>query len=278
MTALRAGKLAIGICLAVLLLAGCEPQGDKQSASRPAQSAPAAYQGAAGGPASGSEGRHLAISHQLSLQVPADKIQEVHQKHLAECRRLGCEVLSSSLDQSIKGHAQAHSAIRIAPQAFPAFEAVLFAPPAQVTLRTETAEDKTLPLLDIEKRLEVKTALRDRLTAMIRQPGQATITDLASIERQIADVQGDIEAATAQRDYLRTITDTVRVDIDYFGSSGTAGGVDFSPILDAFAGGLDTLIGSTASVIVFALVFLPWIPLVALTIWAIRRLRPRWKR
>jgi hypothetical protein len=277
MTALKASMLAIGICLASLFLPGCAPQGDNQSASRPAQSAPSAYQGAAGAPPSGTEVRHVAISHHFSLQVPGDKIQDVHQKHLAECRRLGCEVLSSSLDQSIKGHAQAHSAIRIAPQAFPAFEAVLFAPPAQVTLRTETAEDKTLPLLDIEKRLEVKTALRDRLTAMIRQPGQATIADLASIERQIADVQGDIEAATAQRDYLRTITDTVRVDIDYFGSSGTAGGVDFSPIVDAFAGGLDTLIGSTASVIVFALAFLPWIPLVALTIWAIRRARRRWK-
>lgn len=267
-------KLA-GICLAAILLAGCQPQGDNPSASTPGQQD--SYQIASAAPAGGSEGRRVAISHHISLQVPPDKIQQVHQKHLTECLRLGCDVLNTRLDQTLKGRTQAHSSIRIPPQAFPAFEAVLSAPPAQVTLRTEAAEDKTLPLLDIEKRLDVKTALRDRLTAMIRQPGQATITDLAAIERQIAEVQGDIETATAQRDYLRTITGTVRVDIDYFSNS-AVGGVDYSPIVDAFAGGVDTLIGSTANVIVFALAFLPWIPILLLGVWGFRRLRRRWRR
>jgi hypothetical protein len=46
----------------------------------------------------------------------------------------------------------------------------------------------------------------------------------------LAQAQGDIEATIAQRDYLRTITETVRVDITYDGRPGVVAGYDFSPI------------------------------------------------
>ncbi len=72
-------------------------------------------------------------------------------------------------------------------------------------------------MLDIDKRLEVKTALRDRLSAMLKDPSAKSAADLAAIEKELAQAQGDIEAAIAQRDYLRTITHTVRVDIAYDG-------------------------------------------------------------
>jgi hypothetical protein len=51
-------------------------------------------------------------------------------------------------------------------------------------------------------------------------------------------VQGTIESETAQRDYLHTITDTVKVDVNYNGLIQQAGPFDVSPIraaLDGFA-------------------------------------------
>jgi hypothetical protein len=215
--------------------------------------------------------KRVAVSYAFTLALPGSQIAEIQQQHLAKCRELGCEVLSTSLDQSTKGRAHAHSTVRLTPKAFPEFERTISAPPTEFIFRTETAEDKTLPLLDVEKRLEIKTALRDRLTAMIRDPGQKSAADLASIEREIAEVQGEIESAIAQLDHLRTITETVRVDINYSSISAKAGGVDFSPVADALTNGLDTLLRSAANVISFTIALIPWLPLILLAIWTIRR-------
>jgi hypothetical protein len=235
------------------------------------RSQPVAADGAAGS----SDQRRVASSYSFSLDLPGDQVAQIQQQHLAACRRLGCEVLSTSLNQAVKGKSNARSAVRLAPEAFPEFERSISAPPAEVVGRSETAEDKTLPLLDIEKRLEVKMALRDRLTAMIKDPGAKSAADIASIEKQIADVQGEIESAIAQRDYLRTLTQTVRVDISYFSLSAKAGGINLSPVADALTSGLDTFLQSTARVIAFAIAAIPWIPVILFVIWAIRRL---WRR
>lgn len=273
MAAIRIKTIAFLLPLLALLMTGCNAERTRTPHVPPA----ATYRATPIASTAPAEAKHIAVSHRFSLQAPADQIASLHQKHLDACRSLGCEVLSTSLDQTVRGSAQARTSVRIAPEAFPAFEKAISEAPAEVVVHTESAEDKSLPLLDLEKRLEAKTALRDRLTAMIRQPGQATITDLAAVERQIAEVQGDIEAATAQRDYLRTITETVRVDIDYSSISTRVAGINFSPVVEAISGGLDTFIGSAANVIVFSIATAPWIPLVLLAFWAIRRAMRRWR-
>ena len=54
--------------------------------------------------------------------------------------------------------------------------------------------------------------LRDRLSQILKQAG-TSVADLVAFEKQPADVQGTIESETARRDYLRTVTDTERVDL-----------------------------------------------------------------
>jgi hypothetical protein len=144
-----------------------------------------------------------------------------------------------------------------------------------VASHQETSEDKTLPLLDVEKRLEAKTALRDRLTALLKEPGQRPIGELAALEKQISDIQGEIESATAQRDYLKTITETIKVEVTYFGQPDTVAGIDFSPLRWAFSDSLVTLIGSAAQLVTFIAAALPWLPLFAFVFWLGRRWRRR---
>src|SRR5215467_8344397 len=175
------------------------------------------------------------------------------------------------LDRSAAGRITARSEVRIAPHAFVAFADVLAAPPARIVTHSETADDKTAPMLDVEKRLEVKSALRDRLAAMLREPGTKSPADLATIEKELAQVQGDIEALAAQRDYLRTVTETVRVNISYVGRAAQAAGVDLSPIFGAGRGIVETLVQSVAALISFLAAVVPWLPLVALLAWAGRR-------
>jgi len=268
--------LARTIALATIALGGCEQPPDNfapELALRTAAFAPAAPAAQAANAA----GQRLAITHTFSLRLPSQDVETVQRRDLAECIKLGCTVLNTQVDRSIQGRVNARISVRIAPDAFAAFAAIITAAPAEVVTRAESAEDKTIPLLDVEKRLAAKTALRDRLAAMLADPAPKTPAELVSIEKELSQAQGEIEAATAQRDYLRTITDTVRVDVNYMGRPALVGGVDFSPISNALDGFGRTLVASVGSLISFLAVAIPWLPLIALVIWAGRRTFRRWR-
>jgi uncharacterized protein DUF4349 len=221
--------------------------------------------------------RHIAVTRGFTLRLPSHEIAVVQQKHLAECARLGCTVLETRLDRQIEGRISGRASVRVAPDRYPDLVAVITAPPAEVATQFERAEDRTTAVLDVEKRLDVKTTLRDRLTAMLKDPGAKSAADLAAIEKELAQVQGDIEAAIAQRDYLRTLTETVRVDITYDGRSVVVAGYDFSPIKRAADGIGQTLISSIASLIVFLAAAVPWLPVIVLVVWGARWGLRRWR-
>ena len=125
-----------------------------------------------------------------------------------------------------------------------------------------------------------KVALRDRLMAMLKDVRATTTTDLLTVEKEITHVQADIEAATAQRDYLRTITETVRVDIGYSAVVAQQGAVDLyaAQFKQTFLQSARTLIGLLAGVVTLLVGVLPWIPLVIVLAWGARRVLGRWHR
>ena len=221
--------------------------------------------------------RHIAVTRSLALRMPANEVAAIQQKHLAECAKLGCTVLESYLNRLNDGRTSGRVSVRLTPDRYPDFAAVITAPPVEVVTQSERAEDMTVAVLDVDKRIEVKTALRDRLSTMLRDPATKSAADLAAIEKELAQAQGDIEAAIAQRDYLRTITETVRVDITYDGRPGVVGGYDLSPIKRAADGIGQTLITSLASLIITLTAAVPWLPLVVLLVWGIRRGLRRWR-
>jgi hypothetical protein len=275
MKLLEALKFVAALALAALLLAGCEKNegsGAPMAASRDSQ-AMALSADSATPQTNGT--RHIELTYAFTLSAPEKDVAALQQKHLTECRRLGCEVLSTSLDRFMRDSISAKVSIRIAPEKFPEFEQAISAPPVEVSYRNESAVDQTLPLIDAEKRLEVKILLRDRLTAMLREPGQKSPADMAEIERKIAEVQGEIESATARRDYLRTVTQTVRVDISYYSVSAKVSGVNFSPVAAAVRGAARTFTNSVAALIVFLVWIVPWLPFAALVFWIVRWLRRR---
>jgi hypothetical protein len=186
-------------------------------------------------------------------------------------------VLETRLDRLNEGRVTARASVRVAPDRYLAFADVITAPPAEVTTQSERAEDMTVAVLDVDKRLEVKAALRDRLVTMLKDPGTKSAADLAVIEKELAQTQGDIEAAIARRDYLRTITETVRVDITYDGRSVVVAGYDFSPIKRAVDGIGQMLITSVGSLILFLAAALPWLPVIAFVMWGVRWSLRRWR-
>lgn len=214
--------------------------------------------------------RQIALAHSFGIELPSSAVQETQQKNISECLAAGCSVLSTRLDRLPDGAVRAAIAVRIAPDRYQAFVSSVTAPPVRLISHVETAEDKTIPLLDVEKRLDAQVALRDRLAQMLKQAGTG-VADLVAVEKQLADVQGTIESETAQRDYLRTITDTVRVDVTYDGLIQQAGPFDISPIRTALDGFGHTVIGSLGEMINWIAYALPWLPLVVLAGWMVRR-------
>jgi hypothetical protein len=221
--------------------------------------------------------RRIAVTHRFSLRVPNAETEAIQQKHMAECTRLGCSILSTSVDRSNEGRINARATVRIKPESYDAFAALLASPPAQVTGHSQSGEDVTLPILDAEKRLEAKTVLRDRLTAMLRDQSAKTAADLVTIEKELAQVQGDIESIVAQRDSLRTRTDTMRIDISYAGAVGQYGSVDLTPIYQAARGINQTVVSSIAWLISSLAALVPWLPVIALFWWIARRVIRRWR-
>jgi|SRR5581483_7338658 len=218
----------------------------------------------------------LAITHRFTLRVPSAEIEAIQQRHLSECAKLGCTVLSTSTDRSNGSHANA--SVRIKPDSFDAFAAALGAAPARIIAHWQSAEDLTVPFLDVEKRLEAKTALRERLTAMLHDQNTKTVADLVAIEKELSQAQGEIETMTAQRDNLRRRTDTVRVDIAYVGTAAEVAGMDLTPIDQAVRGIGQTVVSSISWLIAFLAAVIPWLPVIAFLWWAGRRALRKWRQ
>jgi hypothetical protein len=280
---IRLAKVALGAAIAAsgLALADCSRSPSyyspqlAQRAAAPAPPRVLAFDGARAAPANTQA--KLAVTHTFALSMPSDQVEAVQRRDLGECQKLGCTVLTTSLQRGVQGSVYARTSLRISPQSFDAFAKALAAAPARVTSHAQTAEDKTIPLLDVEKRLEAKTALRDRLEAMLKDPATKTTADLLAIEKELAQIQGEIESATAQRDYLRTITDTVKVDISYDGIVAEVGGLDLGPLKRAASEFGDTVLVSLATLIYIFAALLPWLPVIFLLGWAIRRGFRRWR-
>jgi Domain of unknown function (DUF4349) len=263
------GVTAVGL----LALAACKREAPPLPYAA-APIAPAAMRSMAVGQAPDAANRRVAYTESFVVELPGDSVEATQQETLKKCLAAGCTVLNTRLDRLRNGVVEGSISVRIAPDRYQAFADTIVAPPARLVSHAETAEDKTIPLLDIEKRLDAQTALRDRLQKMLQQAG-TSVGDLVAVEKQLAEVQGTIESETAQRDYLRTITDTVKVDVSYNGLIQQAGPVDISPIrvaLDAF---VQTVIESFGEMIGLIAYALPWLPVAALAAWLLRRLLRR---
>jgi len=213
----------------------------------------------------------LATAHNFYLQLPSTEIEKVQQKHLEECAKIKCKVQTAGLDRSSEGRVSARTRLRLAPEAYAAFATILVAPPATLQNHSETTEDSSQPAIDIERRLQSKYALRDRLTAMLRDSAAKTAAEAVAIEKELAQVQSDIETAEAQREQIRNATETIRIDISYQGKAAQIAGLDLTPVTHVAKAAGQTLVSSVAMLVWFVIAAAPWLPLIALLLWGARR-------
>src|ERR1700681_2323561 len=117
--ALMTAVLALGACSAQPTGNVWQPISDTVAPLRFSQDRVGAGAAQAATPA------RIAVTHAFSLRMPSADVEAVQRRHLDDCARLGCMVLTTNLDRSNAGRTSARTSIRIRPDGFADFAKAL---------------------------------------------------------------------------------------------------------------------------------------------------------
>lgn len=259
------------IILAMLsAIVGCsrkeEPAGlGREAAPAAAMSAPAAPGQAA------AKRRTMAYEHLVRLDAAEDKVPGIHQSAEAACRAAvedQCEILESSLNTG--RHVNARLKFRAKPAGIQKLLAALGAQ-GNVVSHSTTAEDLAGPLADNDKKLEMLLDYRAKLEAL-RTRAASDIDALIKVNKELAQVQSEIEAASGEKARLnrRVDTEILMVDISPDHSQSF-----WRPIGDALTDFGGNLSHGVSSVVTGLAYLLPWGLTLGALVWVVRKL---WRR
>ncbi len=131
--------------------------------------------------------------------------------------------------------------------------------------------DVTEEFLDLEARIKTKKALEDQFLVIMRSANK--VADALEVQRQIAEVRGEIEQMEGRRRFLAnqaalsTITLALHTAAPVMLASSPKG--FWFQVRQAFANGVDTALGIVLGVIQFVLVLIPILVLIVLPLWLV---------
>jgi len=255
-----------------LSLAACSKGG--HAPAEPSPSMPQMVDAASGKTAAAPK-KFIALSHRLTMLLPADQLQPRSQALQAQCLQAGCEILS--VDTQTATHGQAARATMTARVPPAAFERFFAATQAQGTLLAHyaTAEDKTAQVIDVEARINNLEAFKGRILELLAKR-TASLKEALEAEQQLANTQAELDSIREQRRRLASETEMVRIEINLVTERGDGARTWSAPITSALKDAGSVLAASLGGLITFAVAVLPWALAGWLLLWIpIRRL---WRR
>ena len=256
------------ITFLVLLLSattGCSRHPMSVDKAALAQAAPAA--------ASGAARRTLAYQHSIQIDTQEDRVAAIHAAALAACREAAadlCTVLESH--GSTGRFASATLRLRARPAGIPKLIAAL-GRQADITEQSTSAEDLAAPLQDGEKKLAMLTAYRAQLEDLRHRAG-TDVDALIKVNRELAQVQSELEAAAGKQAYLMQRVETEILDISIRSEHNQSFWRPISHAASDFGGNLSQGVSGAITGVAY---LLPWVLIVAFVAWVVRRLW-RWRR
>ncbi len=217
-------------------------------------------------PASGVEQpaqKYLAERQFWVFELKEADIEARWKAHVALCTG-DCEVLNASVSKSTMAPVYANLQLRVAR----AEAAKLFAAmedPAIIERRVER-EDKTLQVVDADARIKNLSELRDRLRVLQTQY-KGSLKDLLETEKELARVQGELDAMTAQRKVLANETEKILLNADYRAKPTLGETGAFQPLVEAWRNMGRTFAQSLGSAMLFIVGALPWVVIVIPVLW-----------
>ena len=233
------------------------------------------------------QGPLLAYTYQTSLELPADILGGAHAAHVEACQNAGpatCQVIRAQVNNADGPRPSAYLQLRAAPDWIVEFRAGLETEAeelgGQVLSDQTSVEDLTTRIVDTAARVQAQTTLRDRLQQLL-ETRDGDLSDLLAVERELANVQADLDAQASVLAALRQRVDTSLLTLNYQAERQVVEPETFNPIGRAFKEMGDVFAESVASLILFLAGALPWlviaVPVISGVIIGFRRLLRRKK-
>lgn len=221
------------------------------------------------------EQKYLAERQHWVFELKEADIEKRWQSHLALCTG-NCEVLNATISKSTMSPVYANLQMRVprneASKLFAAMES-----PDVIERRVER-EDKTLQVVDVEARMKNLSELRDRLRVLQTQY-KGSLKDLLETEKELARVQGELDAMTAQRKVLANETEKILLNADYRPKPSLGETGAFQPLVEAWRNVGRTFAQSLGSAMLFLVGALPWVVIVIPVLWgAWKGLKALWAK
>lgn len=225
------------------------------------------------GSGQGAVQRHIELHHDIDVEVPAGKLEDLWQAQLKACQPPACEVVSASVNNPRETATMASLSLRIVPDRAEGLVSAL-EQTGRVTRHEMRQTDRTNEVVDYQARLANQKALRDRLRAMAA--GRIDkVRDLLDVERELARVQGEIDSLEGQIRATLAVTEKVSFEIRFLTPASISHPGTWSPVRAAWNHGGEIFAGSVAVMLYVIAGGLPWLIVLWLLVWAMRRL---WRR
>lgn len=251
-------------------LSACSQQGDQGYAYAPraeaaaGRVASAAYEADAASPAPpprpggdvANAGVMLAYSYSMSIEAPKAAIAPLAKAHEKACLDAGpavCQVMGSSVNSYGEDQVSAYLNLRAEPKWLAGFRGGVASDAEKaggaLTANTVSAEDLTQYIIDTSARLDAKKTLRERIKGLL-ETREGSLSDILAAERALAEVQGEIDAMTAQLDAAKARVAMSSLSISYTSDPETSVSM-WKPLSEAFQGFGRTSTQSLAEAVTF---------------------------
>jgi hypothetical protein len=227
----------------------------------------------------------IAYVYRYGLELPVDQVPALMTRHEQACVTAGpavCQVIGSETNRRGRDQLTAQLEIRATPAFITAFRARLGGDAEQaggrVAQSTTESEDLTRSLVDTEARVRALATLRDRLQQLLATRS-APLDQLLATERELARVQGELDATRSALEVMRGRVATSRLTIQYAAMGRLAPDSAFRPVSAALSNALTVFMSGLAALILVFAGVLPVLLVGAPVVWLIlRRRRARAQR
>lgn len=223
----------------------------------------------------------IAYVYRYGLELPADRAPTLMSSHEQACLSAGpadCQVIGAQSSRYGRDELTARLEIRATPAFLTAFRARLAGDAetagGRVAMAATDSEDLTRALVDTEARMRALSTLRDRLQQLLATRS-GPLEQLLATERELARVQGELDAARSTLEVMRTRVTTSRLIIDYRAQGQLAPDSAFRPVSEALDSALTVFMSVVGALILLFAGVLPILIILIPVGWQILRWRRR---
>ena len=215
----------------------------------------------------------IAYAYRFGLELPADAVPTVMGRHEQACIAAGpaaCQVIGSNSSRVGRDSVQASLEMRATPAYVARFRAALDGEAkgagGRVAQQAVESEDLTRQLVDTEARMRAMETLRDRLQQLLATRS-GTLEQLLQVERELARVQGELDATRSALAVMRTRVQTSKLDVTYSAAGQLAPDSALRPVTDALGQAAYLFMSTLGALIMLLAGALPLLLVIAPLTW-----------